>query len=87
MRNVHFLLALGLTLLSAGVFARCIGYSVPEGLCYIWRGYGFNTGPGAYTGLGNCAYAGSRAHIDFTAPENGKVPPLGLGATYVKNAA
>jgi hypothetical protein len=27
MRKVQFLLALGLTLLSAGVFANCIGYS------------------------------------------------------------
>ena len=87
MRKIHFLLALGLILLSEGVFAKCMRFSGPEVPRYVWRGCGLHTGPDACTGVGNRADAGSRAHIDFSAPEDGKVPPLGLGATYVKNAA
>ena len=87
MRKVHFLLAVGLILLTVGVFAKYMRFSGPEGPRYVWRGCGLHTGPEACTGVGNRADAGSRAHIVFTAPEDGKVPPLGLGATYVKNAA
>ena len=87
MRKVHFLLAVGLILLTVGVFAKYMRFSGPEGPRYVWRGCGLHTGPEACTGVGNRADGGSRAHTDFTAPEDEKAPPLGLGSTYVKNAA
>lgn len=74
MRKVHSLLALGLTLLSAGAFAGCIGYSGPGGPCYTGPGGGLYTGPGggAYTGPGGGA---------STAPGGGAYTGPGGGAS------
>jgi len=81
MRKVHVLLGLGLTLLSAGAFAGCIGYSGPGGPCYTGPGGGLYTGPGggAYTGPGGGAYTGPGGGA-YTGPGGGAYTGPGGGA-------
>jgi hypothetical protein len=87
MQNVHFLLAIGLTLMSAGVIASCIGFSGLRGSSCAGPSCVFHPVPGANTRTGDGAYSGPGSHIHFSASMDRNVPPLGLRATSIEHTS